>query len=116
MVEQPIKEENLFIIKELETNPAATQRVLSDKLGISLGKTNYLLKALIKKGFIKVHNFSHNPGKIQKINYYLTKHGLEEKIRLMRIFLKKKEAEYNFLKQEWEAILIKQKELPDAKK
>ena len=104
MVEQPIKEENLFIIKELESNPTATQRILSDKLGISLGKTNYLLKALIKKGFIKAQNFSNNPGKMQKIHYYLTKHGIEEKIRLMRLFLEKKEAEYSRLKQEWDAL------------
>ena len=104
MVEQSPKEENLFIIKELEANPNSTQRILSNKLGISLGKTNYLLKELIKKGLIKVKNFSSNPGKIQKIQYYLTKNGLEEKVRLMQHFLKKKEIEYNRIKQEWESI------------
>lgn len=111
MFEQPPKEETLFIIKELEANPKATQRVLSDKLGISLGKTNYLLKALVKKGLIKVKNFSSNPGKMQKIQYILTKDGLEEKMQLMQHFLKKKEIEYNQIKQEWEELTTKVEQL-----
>ena len=112
MFEQAPKEETLFIIKELETNPKATQRVLSDKLGISLGKTNYLLKALIKKGLIKVENFSTKPGKLGKIHYYLTARGIEEKFRLMQIFLKKREAEYLTMKQEWDKFAVeKAKEL-----
>ena len=102
MIEQLPKEENLFIIKEIEGNPTTTQRILSEKLGISLGKTNYLLKELIKKGLIKAKNFSDNPGKLGKIHYHLTKSGIEEKMRLMQIFLKKKETEYFMMKQEWE--------------
>lgn len=107
MIEQPQKEdipreEALFIIKEIETNPAATQRVVSQKLGISLGKTNYLLKELIKKGLIKGESFSANPGKIKKLSYMLTPKGFEEKIRLTYHFLKKKETEYKLLKEEWE--------------
>ncbi len=110
MNEQPLlKEENLLIIKELETKPSSTQRHLSSKLGISLGKTNYLLKALIKKGFVKVRNFSDNPGKLGKIQYYLTKEGLEHKIQLTHIFLKKKEEEYNMLKKEWEKLSANRK-------
>lgn len=101
-----LKEENLLIIKELETKPTSTQRHLSIKLGISLGKTNYLLKELIKKGFVKVKNFSDNPGKLGKIQYYLTKEGLEHKITLMRHFLKTKEIEYNRLKNEWKELLL----------
>lgn len=109
MNEQPVlKEENLLIIKEIETKPSATQRHLSSKLGISLGKTNYLLKELIKKGLVKVSNFSDNPGKLGKIQYYLSKEGLEHKIELMRYFLKAKEIEYNQLKNEWEQILLKE--------
>ena len=104
MIEQHPKEENLFIIKEIETNPTTTQRVLSEKLGISLGKTNYLLKELIKKGLIKAKNFSENPGKMQKIHYLLTKQGIDHKIQLTQHFLKKKKEEYNFIKQEWERL------------
>jgi EPS-associated MarR family transcriptional regulator len=104
MIEQSEKEEILSIIKEIETDPAVSQRAVSRKLGISLGKTNYLLKELIKKGRIKVKSFSHNPGKLKKIHYILTKDGFAEKFRLTHHFLLKKEAEYNRLKQEWERL------------
>ena len=107
MIEHVPKEENLHIIKHVENNPAVTQRILSNRLNISLGKTNYLLKELIKKGFIKGRNFSHNSGKLQKVNYLLTKQGLEEKLRLTYYFLKTKEAEYNIMKKEWEQLATK---------
>ncbi len=107
MLEQNPKEEVFFIIKEIQANPATTQRTLSNKLDISLGKTNYLLKELIKKGFIEVRNFSSNPGKFKKIHYILTRKGLEHKIHLMHHFLKIKENEYNLLKQEFEQLAIK---------
>ena len=106
MSEQFPKEEILFIIKEIETDPAATQRTVSQKLGISLGKTNYLLRELIKKGLIKAKSFTNNPGKLKKINYLLTEKGLEEKLRLMQHFLKRKELEYIYLKEEWERLMI----------
>lgn len=104
MIEQTPKEEILLIIKEIETDPAATQRTVSRKLGISLGKTNYLLRELIKKGFIKAKNFTNNSEKLKKIQYLLTERGLEEKIRLTYHFLQRKEAEYNNLRQEWERL------------
>ena len=107
MPEQPVlKEENLIIIKEIESQPAVTQRELSTKLAISLGKINYLLKALIKKGFIEAKNFSGNPGKLNKLHYHLTKKGIEYKISVTQYFLKEKEAEYNQLKREWEQLAI----------
>lgn len=102
MTEQPQKEETLFIFKELEANPNTTQRDLSSRLNISLGKTNYLLHELILKGFIKAKSFTSNPGKLKKIHYLLTEKGLEEKFRLLQHFLLRKEAEYNKLKQELE--------------
>jgi len=105
MFEQPVlKEENLIIIKEIEAQPAVTQRHLSNKIGISLGKTNYLLKELIKKGLVEVRNFTDNPGKLSKIQYHLTKKGLEYKIHITQHFLKEKEAEYNQIKREWEQL------------
>jgi hypothetical protein len=102
MIEHPPKEEFLSIIKEIEADSSATQRFLSVKLDISLGKTNYLLRELIKKGIIKAGDFSSKPGKLGKINYYLTKKGLQEKARLMGLFLKKKEADYFVIKKEFE--------------
>jgi len=102
MIEQA-QEEALSIIKEIETNPATTQRAVSKKLGISLGKTNYLLKELIQKGIVKGESFSTNPGKMRKLSYLLTPKGVEEKMRLTYHFLKIKETEYNKLKEEWNA-------------
>lgn len=97
-----IQEEVLAVIKEIETNPATTQRTVSKKLGISLGKANYLIKELITKGLIKARSFSENPGKLRKISYIITPEGIEEKICLTHHFLKKKEAEYKLLKEEWD--------------
>jgi len=101
MIEQA-QEEALSVIKEIEANPSATQRAVSKKLGISLGKTNYLLKELIAKGLIKGESFSINPGRIKKISYLLTVKGFEEKMHLIQYFLNKKEAEYKALKDDWE--------------
>ena len=98
------KEENLSLLSELHKSSHITQRELSQKLDVSLGKTNYLIKQLIKKGLIKVQNFSRNPGKLGKVKYYLTKKGLQQKINLTYHFLKKKEAEYNRIKEEWERL------------
>lgn len=112
MFEQKPKLEVLSIIKEIESDSAATQRLLSQKLGISLGKTNYLLKELIKKGFIEVQNFSNNPGKLKKITYILTKKGFEHKIQLIGYFLKIKETEYNHMKQEWEKLQVAEAQIP----
>ena len=104
MVERAPKEEILHIIRHVESDPAVSQRILSNRLNISLGKTNYLLKELIKKGFIKAQDFSHNSGKLRKMNYLLTKEGLEEKLRLSYYFLKTKEQEYKIMKKEWEGL------------
>lgn len=86
MIEHTPKEEIFHIIKEIEGNSNSIQRTLSDKLGISLGKTNYLLNALIEKGIVRYKSFSINPGKIRKIHYSLTRKGLEERMRLMQLF------------------------------
>ena len=101
MIEQT-QEEALSVIKEIESNPTTTQREVSKKLGISLGKTNYLLKELIYRGLVSGGSFSNNPGKIRKLSYILTPKGFEEKMRLVQHFLKKKEAEYKLLKEELE--------------
>jgi EPS-associated MarR family transcriptional regulator len=97
-----LKEENLLIINEIESKPATTQRDIAISLGISLGKTNYLLKELIKKGFIEAKNFTDGNGKLRKIQYLLTREGLQHKIFLMQHFLLLKEEEFKRLKQEWE--------------
>ena len=97
-----LKEESLHIMREVEESPHLNQRALSEKLNISLGKINYLLKELIKKGIVKVISFSTTPEKARKVKYVLTKKGLEEKALLTFYFLKAKEREYKILKEEYE--------------
>ncbi|MDD5680787.1 MAG: MarR family EPS-associated transcriptional regulator [Candidatus Omnitrophica bacterium] len=96
------EEQTLNLIREVEGNPALNQRVLSQKLNVSLGKTNYLLRELAKKGMIKISNFSKNPKKAKKIKYILTSKGLQQKVKLTYQFLQVKEAEYKRLKDEYD--------------
>jgi len=97
-------EETLYLISEISNTPSITQRELSSRLNISLGKTNYLINQLVKKGLLKAQSFSRNPGKLKKLSYMLTQKGLEEKIRLTYYFLKVKEMEYLRIKQNWLAL------------
>ena len=108
-------EEAFRLISELHGAPNLTQRQLSKNLNISLGKTNYLLKELVKKGIIKVKNFSGNPDKLKKVQYILTAKGLQEKLKLTYHFLKRKEAEYNHIKKEWEKLIASNLEKKEVK-
>ena len=101
---------NFWILKHLQENPQLSQRELSKKLGISLGGINYCLKALMDKGWIKLHNFGANANKLQYA-YLLTPHGVAEKSALTARFLKRKMAEYEALKAEIEAL---SDELPES--
>ncbi len=101
------KEDSYILLSELNRSPEVTQRQLSLKLNISLGKTNYVLRQLIKKGLIKIKNFTHNPYKLKKIRYMLTKKGMQEKINLTQHFLKIKEDEYHRIKAEWDVLTNK---------
>ena len=90
-----------LILKKFEDNPHLTQRELSKELGVSLGKTNYIINALIDKGWIKLKNFKRSVKKLG-YSYLLTTQGIAEKAVLAQKFLKKKSDEYNKLKQEIE--------------
>jgi len=79
------------------------QKTLAEKLQISLGKTNYVLKALIEKGFIKAENFFANKNKNQ-YRYLLTEKGIKEKIALTEKFIEKKKQEYDELVSELEIL------------
>ncbi|MBI5206388.1 MAG: MarR family EPS-associated transcriptional regulator [Candidatus Firestonebacteria bacterium] len=92
-------ETDLKIIKEFAENSKVSQRKLALKLGISLGKTNYLINELLNKGYIKIKRFKNSKNKIGYI-YSLTPSGINEKINLTYVFLKKKNEEYNNLKEE----------------
>ena len=86
-------------MKLVEKNPQLTQRELARHLGISLGKTNFCLKALKEKGWLKWGNFSTNPNKFQYM-HLLTPKGASEKVALTMHFLKRKDKEYELLKEE----------------
>jgi EPS-associated MarR family transcriptional regulator len=92
-------EEVLKVIRELKENPGITQRELSSRLGISLGKVNFLIKALIQHGLIKVHNFKNSNNKIAYL-YYITPKGIKEKARITYYFLKRKMKEYEDIERE----------------
>jgi EPS-associated MarR family transcriptional regulator len=91
------------VLKVLNDNPTMTQRQLSKELGLSLGKTNYVLHALMDKGFMKLSNFKRSDNKIGYL-YLLTPEGIEEKSILAQHFLKRKSIEYNRLKKEIETL------------
>ena len=90
-----------LILKKFEDNPHLTQRELSKELGVSLGKTNYIINALIDKGWLKLKNFKRSDNKLG-YSYLLTTQGITEKAILAQKFLKKKSDEYNRLKEEIE--------------
>ncbi|MFH1318983.1 MAG: MarR family EPS-associated transcriptional regulator [Candidatus Omnitrophota bacterium] len=106
MPEQTLKEDILNILRLLSADEELTQRDLSGHLGVSLGKTNYLLKSLVKKGFLKIKNFTNKNQKVGKVKYLLTKQGLKEKVNLTYHFLKRKESEYNHIKKEWKQLSV----------
>ena len=84
------------LLKQLELNPQFTQRELAESMGISLGKLNYCLKALIEKGLVKAGNFKNSKNKLAYA-YLLTPQGIEEKGRVTLAFLKRKQQEYDEL-------------------
>ena len=87
------------LLKKLEQNPSMTQRELAEELGMSLGKANYCLKSLVEKGWVKAGNFRRKKNKLSYA-YLLTPKGLEEKARVTLSFLKRKQREYDMLKEE----------------
>ena len=87
------------ILKLLESNPTASQRDIARELGVSLGRVNFCLQALVEKGLIKVNNFRKNESKRVYL-YYLTPKGMQEKTKVTVRFLKAKLDEYENLKLE----------------
>ncbi len=92
-------EDEFNLMRSLNKNPKYSQRELADDLGFSLGKLNYCLKALQKKGLVKINNFKNNKNKINYI-YLLTPKGIAAKTKLTINFMKKKMKEYDELKNE----------------
>jgi EPS-associated MarR family transcriptional regulator len=87
------------VLSLLHENPNLTQRDLSEKLGVSLGKINYCINALVEKGVLKMKNFKNNKNKKAYV-YILTPKGIEHKALLTVEFLKIKMNEYEQIKKE----------------
>ena len=93
------------VLAMVEANPAITQRELAAALGVSLGRINYGLRALIDKGLIKVSNFKKSETKLAYA-YLLTPSGATEKSALTKAFLARKMQEFDALKKEIEALQL----------
>ena len=89
----------LRVLRLLEANPQMTQRELAEALGVSLGKTNFCIKALFEKGLIKLQNFQSNRHKLA-YSYLLTPTGIAEKSAITARFLTRKMEEYEQLRVE----------------
>lgn len=85
------------LFKAIAETPQMNQRELSQNLGISLGKANYCVKALVEKGWVKAQNFKNNKNKLSYI-YILTPSGIDEKASVTIRYLKRKMQEYDELK------------------
>jgi len=90
-------------LRRLADGPVPSQRSLADDLGISLGKTNYVARALVARGLVKLENVGRSRNRLAYL-YVLTPSGVAEKARLTRLFLHRKVAEYERLQQEIEAL------------
>lgn len=97
------KTTHYVLLKTLEENPGLSQRDLAKRLGVSLGKVNFCLKALVEKGSLKINNFRNSDNKLAYA-YLLTPHGIEEKARITVTFLKYKTQEYERLRKEIEEL------------
>ena len=91
------------LLKTLEENPGLTQRDLAKRLGVSLGKINFCLNALVEKGSLKINNFRNSDNKLAYA-YLLTPSGVEQKARMTVHFLKYKLQEYERLRAEIEEL------------
>jgi len=99
-----LSEENRYkLLKLLDENPEMNQRQIASALGLSLGKVNFCLKALVEKGLVKAGNFSRSPNKRAYV-YLLTLRGIEEKAKVTMAFLERKQQEYEALKTEIEEL------------
>lgn len=91
------------LLKTLEENPGLSQRDMAKRLGISLGKVNFCLNALVAKGSLKIKNFRNSENKLA-YSYLLTARGIEEKARITVEFLQIKVREYERLRVEIEQL------------
>lgn len=95
-----IEQDHFEVLRKIQKKPESSQRELAEELGFSLGKLNYCLKALQKKGLVKFQNFQKKKNKISYLQYVITPKGISERTKLTINFMKKKMQEYDELKKE----------------
>ena len=94
-----MEESHYRLLRLLDSSPQLTQRELAREMGVSLGKVNYCVNALIEKGWVKARNFRNSNHKLAYA-YLLTPRGIEQKAAITVHFLRRKLAEYESLKKE----------------
>ena len=101
-------EDSFSVVRKIEEKTTLSQREMANELGFSLGKLNYCLKALQKKGLVKIKNFKKNPKKLNYL-YILTPKGIKYRTKLTINFMKRKMIEYDDLKIEYEKLKAQKK-------
>lgn len=94
------KQDHFEVLRKIQKKPQTSQRKLAEEVGFSLGKLNYCLKALQKKGLVKLENFRKQSNKITYFQYIITPKGISERTKLTVGFMKRKMSEYDELKKE----------------
>ena len=97
------------LLRQLTQQPAASQRSLAANLGVSVGKINYCLGALVAKGLVKANNFRRSDNKLAYA-YVLTPAGIEEKTVLAKAFLQRKVSEFEQIQRDIDALRIETRE------
>ena len=93
-------EDHFQVLRKIDKKAKTSQRALAEQLGFSLGKLNYCLRELKKKGFVKFKNFNQQEEKLSYLQYVLTPKGISHRTKLTIDFMKRKMKEYDELKKE----------------
>lgn len=96
---RPDNELDYQLLRQIAEHESSNQRDLAQRMGVSVGKINYCLRAVIDRGWVKVNNFRRADNK-WAYAYLLTPRGARAKVRLARAFLKRKEQEFEQLQRE----------------
>ena len=100
-MDKTINQDEFNVLRKIRKEAQPSQRSMAKDLNFSLGKLNYVIKELKKKGLIKINSFKQNPS---KLNYILTPKGISHRTRLTVSFMKRKFKEYDELKKELKGI------------
>lgn len=106
-------ETHLKVLRLLEKKPDISQRELAAELGVSLGKTNFCLQALLERGLVKAQNIKNNKNKLYYA-YLLTPSGIKAKANLTKRFLARKSQEFELLQAEIEQLRLEANSTPES--